>query len=139
MITLAFATRATWCASLVAITFVGCERQAAGGGRTASATAAPSGASTAAEQSVAITVTGKGYEPTEVHLEAGRPAVLVFTRVTDSECLNAVKMPWMKDAVPLPMNVPVRIPVDTSAAGTFAYSCWMSMIYGRVVIDALHP
>ena len=41
----------------------------------------------------------------------------------------------MKEAVDLPMHEPVEIAVDTTRAGTFTYSCWMNMVFGRVVID----
>ena len=59
----------------------------------------------------------------------------MFTRVEESDCVNAVRMPWMKKAVDLPLNEPVEIEVDTSKAGTFSYSCWMNMVFGRVIID----
>ncbi len=113
-----------------------CDRPSDGAAAgTGSPTTALATADSSGQQRVAIKVTSKGYEPAEVHFVAGKPAVLEFTRVTESECLNAVKMPWMKEAVPLPLNETVKIPVDTKEAGAFAYSCWMSMIYGRVVID----
>lgn len=119
-----------------AVIAAACDRSTGDG---AAATGAPTTAlattDSSGQQRVAIKVTSKGYEPAEVHLVAGKPGVLEFTRVTESECLNAVKMPWMKEAVPLPLNETVKISVDTKEAGTFAYSCWMSMIYGRVVID----
>jgi len=44
-------------------------------------------------------------------------------------------MPWMEEAVDLPMNEMVEIPVDTSMTGVFSYSCWMNMVSGEVVID----
>jgi plastocyanin domain-containing protein len=85
---------------------------------------------------VAIKATKDGFEPAEVHLTQGRPAVLEFTRVADVECVNAVKMPWHDKPVDLPLNQPVTIAIpDTSKAGTFSYSCWMDMVFGRVTID----
>ena len=94
----------------------------------------PSASNQAAQRVVIKAVTG-AFEPAEVHLKQGVPAILEFTRVVDSDCVNAVRMPWMKEPVDLPMNKKVDIPVDTSKAGTFTYSCWMSMVFGRVVID----
>ncbi|HHH11423.1 MAG TPA: hypothetical protein ENK23_05045 [Sorangium sp.] len=84
---------------------------------------------------VAVTVTAKGFVPNEVHLKQGQPGVLAFTRIADSECLSAVRMPWMSEATPLPKGKTVEIPVDTDVDGTFTYSCWMTMVFGRVVID----
>ena len=75
------------------------------------------------------------FEPTRVRLVQGVPAVLEFTRVADSACMQAVRMPWMEEAVDLPMNEAVEIPVDTSMTGVFSYACWMDMVSGDVVID----
>jgi hypothetical protein len=84
---------------------------------------------------VRVRATDKGFEPAEIHLKQGTPGALELTRVTDSDCVSAVRMPWMKDAVDLPRDKPVRIDVDTSKAGAFVYACWMNMVFGRVVID----
>jgi plastocyanin domain-containing protein len=89
----------------------------------------------ASGQRIAITARAGAFDPARVHLVQGVPAVLEFTRVVDSECMKALRMPWMEDAVDLPMNETVEIPVDTSMTGVFSYSCWMNMVFGEVVID----
>jgi plastocyanin domain-containing protein len=95
------------------------------------AASAPSGV-----QHVKIKATMAGFEPAEVHLKQGRPAVLEFTRVDETKCVDAVKMPWLERPTDLPLNQTVEIPVpDTSKAGTFTYACWMNMVFGRVVVD----
>jgi plastocyanin domain-containing protein len=100
-----------------------------------SAAAIPAGA-----QKVAIKATAKGFEPPEVHVVQGKPAVLTFTRVVESSCVDAVKMPWREEAFDLPLNEPVDIVIpDTSKSGAFAYSCWMNMVHGKVVIDPSSP
>lgn len=102
----------------------------------ASSTSSPATATaTQPTQRVAVTVTAGGYQPSVVHLKQGQPAIIAFTRVVDSECLQAVRMPWMSEALPLPKGETVEVPVDTAVDGTFSYSCWMSMVFGRVVID----
>ena len=85
-------------------------------------------------QRVVVTAKAGTFEPAKAHLVQGVPAVLEFTRVADSECMKAVRMPWMDDAVDLPLNEKVEIPVDTSMTGVFSYSCWMDMVFGEVVI-----
>jgi plastocyanin domain-containing protein len=85
-------------------------------------------------QRAAIKVTKEGFEPVEVKLTAGKPAVLEFTRETESECLNAVRMPWLAEPVPLPMHQTVVIPIETVPARTLRYSCWMNMVFGKVTI-----
>jgi plastocyanin domain-containing protein len=100
-----------------------------------STSAAPSSSAPANAVRASIKVVAGAYEPAEVHLKKGVPGILEFTRVAESDCVNAVKMPWMKEAVDLPLNQKVEIPVDTSKAGTFTYSCWMNMVFGKVTID----
>ena len=92
-------------------------------------------ATVASNQRVAITAKAGTFEPAEVHLVQGVPAVLEFTRLVDGGCMNAVRMPWMEEVVDLPMNEKVEIAVDTSMTGEFSYSCWMNMVFGKVVID----
>lgn len=88
-------------------------------------------------QRVAIRVTAEGFVPKEVHLQQGRPGFLLFTREVESECLNAVRMPWMAKAAPLPLRETVTIQIpDMSQPGEFSYACWMDMVYGTVVIDS---
>ena len=101
----------------------------------ASLTSAASATAAASTQRVAITAKAGTFEPAEVRLVQGVPAVLEFTRVVDSPCMRAVRMPWMEEAVDLPMNEKVEILVDTSLTGVFSYSCGMDMVFGDVVID----
>jgi len=96
---------------------------------------APPAAGPAGEQRVAITASIRGFVPAEVKLTQGKSAVLELTRTDGTECVNAVKMPWMSKPIDLPQDETVRIPVDTSKAGTFTYSCWMNMVFGRVTIE----
>lgn len=86
---------------------------------------------------VAIEVSKDGFEPEVARFVRGRPAFLDFTRVDDARCANAVRMPWMKEAVDLPVRETVSIQIpDTSQAGEFRYACWMNMLFGTVVIEA---
>src|SRR5438105_3916267 len=82
----------------------------------------------------AVKVTKDGFEPSEVKLTVGKPAALEFTRAVESECLNAVRMPWLTEPVALPLGKPIVIPVDTKTAGSFRYSCWMGMVFGKVTV-----
>lgn len=119
-------------ACLLATGTLACDRPAPPEKATASSDPVPEGA-----QRVAIRATAKGFEPAEVHVEQGRPAVLTFTRIVESSCVDAVKMPWRDEPYDLPLNEPVNVIIpDTSKDGNFAYSCWMDMVHGRVVIDA---
>lgn len=122
-------------ACLLAAAVGACDRPAPPEKTTASSDPVPEGA-----QRVAIEATAKGFEPAEVHVEQGRPAVLVFTRTVESSCVDAVKMPWREQAYDLPLNQPINVVIpDTSKAGEFSYACWMDMVHGRVIVDAASP
>ncbi len=118
-------------ASVIALVACASEPRA----RNASSATTASVAAAASTQRVAVMAQAGTFEPAEVHLVQDVPAVLEFTRVVDSACMKAVRMPWMEEAVDLPMNEKVAISVDTSMTGVFSYSCWMNMVFGEVVID----
>ena len=84
-----------------------------------------------------IRATDQGFEPKEVRLHTGAPAVLVFTRESKDRCVEAIRMPWREELYDLPLGEPVTIEIpDTSKAGQFTYSCWMSMLHGTVILEA---
>jgi len=115
----------------LATALVGCDDRRRGSGAPATSASLPEDT-----QQVAIEATATGFEPAEVHVRQGRPAVLTFTRVVASSCVDAVKMPWREEPYELPLDKPIQIVIpDTSKAGTFTYSCWMDMVHGRVFID----
>ena len=122
-----------WLCLALLVAFAACNSEPSAD--SASSTTTGNAAATAPTQRIAVTAKAGTFEPAEVRLAQGIPAVLEFTRVVDSACMNAVRMPWMKEAVDLPMNEKVEIPVDTSMTGVFSYSCWMDMVFGEVVID----
>lgn len=110
---------------------------------TAAATASSAKPTTGIEQNLAtadgksrirIRVTKEGYLPSEVKVPQGKPVVLEFLRESESECLNAVRVPWQKEPIPLPLGQPVAVPFDAQKTGTVTYSCWMSMVFGKVTV-----
>ncbi len=115
------------------ISFAACASEPRAGGT--SSAALGTGAAVVAAQRVAITAKTGRFEPTEVRLIQGVPAILEFTRVSEGTCLQALRMPWMEEPVELPLNEKVEIAVDTSMSGVFNYSCWMNMVSGEVTIQ----
>lgn len=105
---------------------------------TATSTADPAwDAGTGAPVRVAITVTKQGFEPAVARFPKGRPAFLDFERAEETDCLNAIKMPWSEAVIDLPLHQTVSIQIpDTSRDGDFRYGCWMDMVFGTVVIEA---
>ena len=88
-----------------------------------------------AEQRVAIRVTNKGFEPSTVKVEAGRPVVLVVTRTTEKTCAKEIVIQERKIHQALPLNRAVEIRFTPQKRGTLRYACGMDMIAGKVVVQ----
>jgi plastocyanin domain-containing protein len=85
-------------------------------------------------QEVTITVHG-GYEPAEVRLRKGVPARLVFDRQETSSCSEEVVLPdfGIRRFLPAFQKTPVELTPDQ--AGSFEFTCGMSMLRGRLVVQ----
>ncbi len=85
---------------------------------------------------IQIKVTEEGFEPSEVRVEKGKPATLVFTRVTDKTCITAIDIPDEQvKALQLPLGRPVRLAIAPKKAGVERFHCSaMGMGNGRIVV-----
>lgn len=86
-------------------------------------------------QEVTITVQG-GYEPAEVKLKRGIPARLVFDRRETSGCSEEVVIPDFGVRKFLPAFQKTTIELKPETAGSFEFTCGMSMLRGRLVVEA---
>jgi plastocyanin domain-containing protein len=86
-------------------------------------------------QQVKVDVGKKGFAPSEVKLEKGKPAWLFFVRTTDETCAKEVVFPELKIEKDLPLNTPVRIDIPTSDARTLTFQCGMAMYKSAVLIQ----
>ncbi|MFL6198757.1 MAG: cupredoxin domain-containing protein [Thermoanaerobaculia bacterium] len=85
-------------------------------------------------QEVTITVQG-GYEPAEVHLKKGVPARLVFDRRETSSCSEEVVIPDFGIRQFLPAFQKTAVELKPQSAGSFEFTCGMSMLRGRLVVE----
>jgi plastocyanin domain-containing protein len=85
--------------------------------------------------STKITVDAKGFTPSDVRVEKGQSASLVFVRTTDSTCAKQVVFPELKMQKDLPLDTPVAIEVPTDKARTLTFQCGMGMYQSSVVIQ----
>ena len=83
---------------------------------------------------VAVNVDSKGFSPSAVTFEQGKPATLVFTRTSDDTCAKAVKFPDLNVTKELPLNTPVSLDVPTDSARTLKFTCGMGMFESTVVV-----
>ena len=82
-------------------------------------------------QEVTITVAG-GYEPAAVQVRAGQPVRLVFDRQETSGCSEEVVVPAFGIRRFLAPFQRTAVEFTPSAAGTYEFTCGMSMLRGRI-------
>jgi plastocyanin domain-containing protein len=97
--------------------------------------AAPAVAATKPEQRVTIKVTSKGFEPATIRVKAGRPTVLVVTRMTDKTCVTELVIKDRKIHQSLPLNRAVEIRLGPEKAGRLRFACGMDMVSGTLVVE----
>lgn len=85
-------------------------------------------------QEVTITVQG-GYAPAEVKLRRGIPARLVFDRQETSGCSEEVVIPDFGIRKFLPAFQKTTVELRPETAGSFEFTCGMSMLRGRLVVE----
>ena len=103
--------------------------------RRGSATAAVLETREGGSQEVTITVHG-GYDPAEVHLRRGVPARLIFDRQETSGCSEEVVIPDFGVRKFLPAFQKTTVEVRPETAGSFEFTCGMSMLRGKLIVEA---
>jgi plastocyanin domain-containing protein len=86
-------------------------------------------------QQTSVRVDNKGFSPSEVKLEKGKPAQLVFVRTSDATCAKEVVFPELKIEKDLPLNTPVKVEIPTTEARTLTFQCGMAMYKSSVLIQ----
>jgi len=86
-------------------------------------------------QQTKVIVDDKGFTPSHVEVQKGKPASLVFVRTTDDTCAKEVVFPDIKLEKDLPLRTAVAIDIPTSEARTLTFQCGMAMYKSAVVIQ----
>jgi len=82
-----------------------------------------------------LAVTETGFEPSPVHVAAGRPVTLVVTRKTDQTCATELVVPGTDaGTVPLPLNTPVTVTFTPPRSGALRYGCTMGMMVSGILL-----
>jgi len=105
------------------------------GRRPVAAGTAPSGGAAAGHYvpaEVVVTVDG-GYEPSTIRTAVGRPLRLVFDRRDTSSCSEEIVLPDFGVRRFLPSGQRTTVEITPAAAGTYEFTCGMSMLRGRIV------
>ena len=85
-------------------------------------------------QEVTVTVRG-GYEPAEVRVKRGAPVRLVFDRQETNGCSEEVVFPDFGVRRFLPAHRRTAVELTPERAGTYEFTCGMSMLRGRLVAE----
>lgn len=85
-------------------------------------------------QEVNIVVSG-GYSPATIKAQAGRPLRLVFDRQETNSCSEEIVIPEFGVRRYLPAHEKTAIEVQPNAAGTYDFTCGMSMLRGRIIVE----
>lgn len=83
---------------------------------------------------VTIAVHG-GYDPSTVRVTAGAPVRLVFDRQETNGCSEELVIPDFGIRRFLPAFQKTTIEITPPKAGTYEFTCGMSMLRGRVVAE----
>ncbi len=85
-------------------------------------------------QEVTITVQA-GYDPAEVKVKRGVPVRLIFDRRETSGCSEEIVIPDFGIRKFLPAFQKTAVELTPKEAGTFEFTCGMSMLHGRLVVE----
>jgi plastocyanin domain-containing protein len=86
-------------------------------------------------QQTKVVVDDKGFTPSRVEVQKGKPAQLVFVRMTDDTCAKEVVFPDLKLEKELPLRTAVNVEIPTGDARTLTFQCGMAMYKSAVVIQ----
>lgn len=75
------------------------------------------------------------YTPAEIHIPAGREAVLRFTRRDRSPCAATVLVDDLGVSAELPVDRPLEVRLPPAAPGRYAFTCQMRMYRGTLVAE----
>lgn len=88
-------------------------------------------------QIVRVIVRNTGYEPDRIQLEAGVPAKVVFVQEADSHCASQIQIPdFGVPVTDLPEGRETVVEFSPEQAGTFTFTCGMSMMRGTILVSS---
>jgi plastocyanin domain-containing protein len=87
------------------------------------------------ERTVELSVTHKGFEPSNVTVKKGEPVHLVVTRKTDNTCATSIDIKDVGIHKDLPLNQAVAIDFTPDKTGEIRYACGMGMMGGVLLVQ----
>ncbi len=84
---------------------------------------------------VKITVSKKGYEPSEIKVEQGKPVKLAFTRADAENCGGEIVFSKLNIKKKLPVGETVLVEFTPTEASDISFTCGMGMMNGKVIVQ----
>jgi plastocyanin domain-containing protein len=85
-------------------------------------------------QALTVSVTKKGFRPSNLKLKANVPTRITFIRKTDESCATEVVIPEFSIDQKLPLNEPVVVEFTPAKTGEFKFACGMDMDRGKLIV-----
>ena len=83
---------------------------------------------------VKVTVSKKGYEPSEIKVEQGKPVKLAFTRADAENCGGEIVFSKLNIEKKLPVGETVLVEFTPTEASDISFTCGMGMMNGKVIV-----
>jgi plastocyanin domain-containing protein len=83
---------------------------------------------------IVVTVDG-GYSPSTVRVKVGAPVRIAFDRRDSSSCSEEIVIPDFGVRRFLPTGEKTVVEITPSAAGTYSFTCGMSMLRGTIIAN----
>ncbi len=84
---------------------------------------------------IKVTVSGSGYEPSEIKVEKGRPVKLAFFRTDENNCGSEVVFSKLNITKKLPVGEIVLVEFTPTEAGDLSFACGMGMLNGKILVQ----
>ena len=85
-------------------------------------------------QEITVVVRG-GYDPATIRVKAGTPVRLRFDRQETSGCSEEIVFPDFNIRKFLPAHQQTVVELTPPTAGTYEFTCGMSMLHGRLIAE----
>ena len=84
---------------------------------------------------VKVTVSKKGYEPSEIKVEQGKPVKLAFTRADAENCGGEIVFSKLNIKKKLPVGETVVVEFTPTEASDISFTCGMGMMNGKIIVQ----
>ena len=84
---------------------------------------------------IQVTVSKKGYEPSEIKIEKGKPVTLAFYRADTENCGGEVVFAKLNITKKLPLGDTVLVKFTPEESGEISFACGMDMMKGKVLVQ----